>query len=271
MKTGDHLSFSWFFFVSHSFDPSVISQPYYFEHSKYSSFIRQSNGWGFRRITQGPDRNAYYHEQFLRGLPHLCKSMKRPGIKQKKTGNPEEEPDFYKISNLHPVPEKAADDSILLECTMKGGPKARMPIYTAVSSSPSYLSASSRSVSAVPSGTVAQMPFQNSLALSTQIAAKPPVSLAPAAVATVPVAVPAADTKAQPAFQPMVFPAFPVMDPAAMAQLPGFAGIDQASAAQFAAGFAMAAAYSQQTFMTSMMEHMKSKQKQEGPQAGTSQ
>jgi hypothetical protein len=25
--------------------------PVYFDHSKFSSFIRQANGWGFRRIT----------------------------------------------------------------------------------------------------------------------------------------------------------------------------------------------------------------------------
>ena len=26
-----------------------------------------ANGWGFRRLTQGYDRNAYYHEYFLKG------------------------------------------------------------------------------------------------------------------------------------------------------------------------------------------------------------
>ena len=36
--------------------------PMYFRHCKYNSFTRQVNGWGFRRITQGPDQNAYYHE-----------------------------------------------------------------------------------------------------------------------------------------------------------------------------------------------------------------
>ena len=41
------------------FEVRVI--PTYFEHSKFSSFVRQANGWGFRRITQGADRNCYYH------------------------------------------------------------------------------------------------------------------------------------------------------------------------------------------------------------------
>jgi hypothetical protein len=34
----------------------------HFRHSKFLSFARQVNGWGFRRITQGKDRQAYYHE-----------------------------------------------------------------------------------------------------------------------------------------------------------------------------------------------------------------
>jgi len=195
--------------------------------------------------------------------------MKRPGIKQKKTGSPEEEPDFYKISNLHPVPVKAEDDSILLECTVQGGPKARMPIYTAVTSSSSYLPATATG-SAVPAGGVAQMPFQSSLVTSAPVASQEPIVSATAPVATA-TAVSPAEAK-PPALQSMMFPTFPVIDPAAMAQLPGFASMDQAAAAQFAAGFAMAAAYSQQTFMTSMMEHMSAKKKQdEGQKTGTSQ
>ena len=118
---------SWRVLKPREFEIRVI--PTYFEHAKFSSFIRQANGWGFRRVTQGRDRNAYYHELFLRGLPHLCKMMKRPGVSEKQAADPEHEPDFYKISEEHPVPEKAEDESILLQCTLQGGPKARMPIY----------------------------------------------------------------------------------------------------------------------------------------------
>eukprot|EP00957_Ditylum_brightwellii_P100067 7625788-Ditylum_brightwellii.AAC.1 len=46
-------------------DPKVFATevvPSYFGHSKFASFVRQANGWGFRRITRGADRGAYYHE-----------------------------------------------------------------------------------------------------------------------------------------------------------------------------------------------------------------
>jgi hypothetical protein len=117
---------SWRVLKPREFELKVI--PVYFEHAKCSSFIRQANGWGFRRITQGRDRNSYYHEMFLRGLPHLCKMMKRPGVSEKQPTDPEQEPDLFKISEEKPVTERAQDDSILLHCTLRGGPKARMPI-----------------------------------------------------------------------------------------------------------------------------------------------
>ena len=122
---------SWRVLKPREFEVRVL--PTFFEHSKFSSFIRQANGWGFRRITQGRDRNSYYHELFLRALPHLCKQMKRPGVAEKRPADSEHEPDFYSIAEAFPVPEKADDESILLECTVQGGPKARMPIYTGAS------------------------------------------------------------------------------------------------------------------------------------------
>lgn len=118
---------AWRVLKPREFEVQVI--PIYFEHSKFSSFVRQANGWGFRRITQGNDRNGYYHELFLRGLPHLCKKMKRPGVAEKEAAAAEHEPDLRKISDIYPVPERADDDSIMLQCTVSGGPKARMPIY----------------------------------------------------------------------------------------------------------------------------------------------
>jgi hypothetical protein len=45
--------------------PKVFEEqicPKYFGHSRYSSFLRLLNNHGFKHISQGPDRNAYYHE-----------------------------------------------------------------------------------------------------------------------------------------------------------------------------------------------------------------
>lgn len=64
--------------------------------------------------------------------------MKRPGVAQKKLATPLHEPDLTAISQLHPVPEALAKDDesnvLLTECTLQGGPKARMPIYTGAAS-----------------------------------------------------------------------------------------------------------------------------------------
>lgn len=118
---------AWRVLKPREFEVRVI--PSYFEHNKFSSFIRQANGWGFRRITKGPDRNSYYHELFLRGIPHLSKMMKRPGPSKKPSADPDHEPDLYKISEEHPVPEKGSNpDDIMLPSTLIGGPKARMNV-----------------------------------------------------------------------------------------------------------------------------------------------
>jgi hypothetical protein len=114
---------SWRVLKPREFEVKVI--PAYFEHSKFSSFIRQANGWGFRRITKGPDRNSYYHELFLRGLPHLTKQMQRPHPSQKPALNPHTEPKFYEISQEHPLPECSKEkgfaneaDKILVQCAL---------------------------------------------------------------------------------------------------------------------------------------------------------
>eukprot|EP00542_Grammatophora_oceanica_P016705 CAMPEP_0194033434 /NCGR_PEP_ID=MMETSP0009_2-20130614/6133_1 /TAXON_ID=210454 /ORGANISM="Grammatophora oceanica, Strain CCMP 410" /LENGTH=414 /DNA_ID=CAMNT_0038674129 /DNA_START=103 /DNA_END=1348 /DNA_ORIENTATION=+ len=77
----------------------------YFGHSRYSSFLRLLNNYGFKHITQGSDRNCYYHEAFLRGMPHLCKYMPRPKNARRLIPDPENEPNFYRISQLFPLPD----------------------------------------------------------------------------------------------------------------------------------------------------------------------
>jgi len=51
--------------------------PDYFSTSRMSSFQRQLNLYGFRRITDGRDKGGYFHEFFLKGRKGLCKKIKR--------------------------------------------------------------------------------------------------------------------------------------------------------------------------------------------------
>lgn len=57
--------------------------PNYFNHNAITSFQRQLNLYGFKRITKSgsKDQGHYYHELFLRGRPELCRRMRRQKIK----------------------------------------------------------------------------------------------------------------------------------------------------------------------------------------------
>eukprot|EP00977_Amphora_coffeiformis_P019740 scaffold7415_cov170-Amphora_coffeaeformis.AAC.15 len=246
---------SWRVLKPREFEVKII--PRFFEHAKFSSFIRQANGWGFRRITQGRDRNSYYHPQFLRGLPHLCKKMKRPGVSEKTAADPDHEPDLYKISEEFPVPEKAAgDDSVLLQCTLEGGPKARMPIYSGALLSASKTSAgyiSNNAPKPTPRDQHTLDAFQMSLGASENLFKNMNMT-GPNATQIEPVSLPASSLLSAAPFQ------FPNsgenkdMSPLAMANQLAFApnisaAIQASSAAsQFAAGFAAATALSHQQF-----------------------
>lgn len=245
---------SWRVLKPREFEVKVI--PRFFEHAKFSSFIRQANGWGFRRITQGRDRNSYYHPLFLRGLPHLCKKMKRPGVSEKQAADPDHEPDLYKISEEFPVPEKlGGDDSVMLQCTLEGGPKARMPIYSGALYSASKTS--NGYVSTAPKPTPRDQhtldAFQMSLGASENLF-KNMYTTGPSATQIEPVNLPATSLLTP---TPFTLPTAgdKNMSPLAMANQLAFAqpnisaAIQASSAAsQFAAGFAAATALSHQQF-----------------------
>jgi hypothetical protein len=71
---------------------------HYFNQTKYASFQRQLNLYGFSRLCHGRDKGAYYHECFVRGERELCRGMVRQkikGTKVRRSLSPEEEPNFY--------------------------------------------------------------------------------------------------------------------------------------------------------------------------------
>jgi hypothetical protein len=58
-----------------SFTTKVLLE--YFRHQKYSSFQRQLNLYGFRKVCKGPDVGAYAHDHFQRDAPALLPSVRR--------------------------------------------------------------------------------------------------------------------------------------------------------------------------------------------------
>jgi len=80
--------------------------PLFFKQSKFMSFTRQLNLWGFKRLTRGMDNGAYYHPLFLRGRPLLCMKMKRQKVKVNGSVkmNTEVEPNFYDASRIRFLP-----------------------------------------------------------------------------------------------------------------------------------------------------------------------
>jgi hypothetical protein len=64
--------------------------PVYFKQSKFTSFTRKLNRWGFTRVTRGPETGAYYHKYFQRGDLRLCMQMSCQSSKHQQlpvTGN----------------------------------------------------------------------------------------------------------------------------------------------------------------------------------------
>jgi hypothetical protein len=103
-------------FGVHDIDRFVSEiMPKYFKQSKWNSFARQLNLYGFVRISSGPDAGGYYHELFLKGRPNLSFHMRRVGVPQGedrrkyKVKSSLVEPDFYSMKPVvaqtmnHPV------------------------------------------------------------------------------------------------------------------------------------------------------------------------
>ncbi|KAL3816554.1 hypothetical protein ACHAXA_011853 [Cyclostephanos tholiformis] len=58
--------------------------PMFFKQTKFRSFTRQLNIWGFKRLAL-PSSYGWAHEHFIRGNNHGLKSIERVGIKMRNT------------------------------------------------------------------------------------------------------------------------------------------------------------------------------------------
>lgn len=61
-------------------DPERFAEevlPLYFRHSKLTSFQRQLNLYGFRRVTKGEDQGSYYHAKFQKGKVSSVMEIRR--------------------------------------------------------------------------------------------------------------------------------------------------------------------------------------------------
>jgi hypothetical protein len=100
--------------------------PTYFNQSKFASFQRQLNLYGFSRLTFGEDRGGYYHELFLRSKSFLCHHIERKKIKGtgvRPASKPESEPNFYKMpwvvdKSASPIPTISSTTSLEEESSM---------------------------------------------------------------------------------------------------------------------------------------------------------
>ncbi|GKY95739.1 hypothetical protein MPSEU_000534700 [Mayamaea pseudoterrestris] len=88
--------------------------PKYFRQTRVTSFQRQNNLYGFRRLTRGADGGAYYHPMFLRGRPDLCHHMRRQKVKgtgHKQPSDARTEPNFYAMPPVSASPGGVTSDT----------------------------------------------------------------------------------------------------------------------------------------------------------------
>eukprot|EP00543_Licmophora_paradoxa_P007808 CAMPEP_0202442734 /NCGR_PEP_ID=MMETSP1360-20130828/2109_1 /ASSEMBLY_ACC=CAM_ASM_000848 /TAXON_ID=515479 /ORGANISM="Licmophora paradoxa, Strain CCMP2313" /LENGTH=341 /DNA_ID=CAMNT_0049058177 /DNA_START=55 /DNA_END=1080 /DNA_ORIENTATION=+ len=105
--------------------------PRFFNQHKMTSFQRQLNLYGFKRITSGKDRSSYYHPLFLRSKDFLVDKIYRTkvkGIGTKFQPNPEHEPNFYSMPFLHEQPQQRAE--IVSETETEQEQEDRLPTTT---------------------------------------------------------------------------------------------------------------------------------------------
>jgi hypothetical protein len=87
---------------------SRVLPRFFKQQTKLTSFQRQLNLYGFRRISDGPDLNGYYHKFFLRGRPGLTVNLRRivrpKGSSPQAKGAPDPEPKYVMFCVVRSYP-----------------------------------------------------------------------------------------------------------------------------------------------------------------------
>merc|ERR1719215_2138114 len=86
---------------------SCYIMPHFFRNNHYTSFQRQLNLYGFKRLSRGADAGSYYHEYFLRNRAYIIdriQMIKIKGTNVRPSANPGDEPQFYQMPFIEDDP-----------------------------------------------------------------------------------------------------------------------------------------------------------------------
>jgi hypothetical protein len=74
--------------------------PKYFKQTKFISFQRQLNIYGFQKIHHGPNKGGYVHAYLIQGIPDLCLLIKRQGESKAVTAKKFLRPSLERMRNV---------------------------------------------------------------------------------------------------------------------------------------------------------------------------
>jgi hypothetical protein len=91
----------------------------YFKQTKYKSFQRQTNIYGFRRIQTGPNKGGYSHKYFIRQqTPELCDLIMRRSANQSSDSDSSSSSDDKNMQEVEPI---SLDDDLSTSFTKSSG------------------------------------------------------------------------------------------------------------------------------------------------------
>lgn len=91
------------FLISNQEKFAAEVMPKYFKQTKFASFIRKLNRWGFKQIMKGPDAGAFHNKLFRRDSPELCKGMecqKASNIRRRRAKQVPSRPPMAQMPNI---------------------------------------------------------------------------------------------------------------------------------------------------------------------------